>query len=112
MLQLAMPEAQIIATPINGLVLLTGTVAAPADAEEAERLVQAFVGDRHTGGQPPETATPQQVMLQGHDRRGQPLARQATSASTSSPAISDGSGFQFGLVAAMPAPSRRCSATR
>ena len=36
MLALAMPEAHIVATPMNGLVLLTGTVAAPDDAAEAE----------------------------------------------------------------------------
>ena len=45
MLGLAMPEAQVVATPMNGLILLTGTVLAPEDAAEAERLVQAFVGD-------------------------------------------------------------------
>jgi pilus assembly protein CpaC len=43
MLELAMPEANITATPMNGLVLLTGTVAAPSDVEEAQRLTQAFV---------------------------------------------------------------------
>ena len=35
MLGLAMPEAQVVATPMNGLILLTGTVAAPEDAAEA-----------------------------------------------------------------------------
>jgi pilus assembly protein CpaC len=44
MLKLAMPEARIQATPMNGMVLLTGTVGAPADIEEANRLVQAFLG--------------------------------------------------------------------
>src|SRR3546814_11296572 len=44
MLSLAMPEASIVPTPMNGFVLLTGTVRSPADAAEAERLVQAFVG--------------------------------------------------------------------
>src|SRR5690606_18798079 len=44
MFALAMPNAQIRATPMNGMILLTGTVAAPADVEEADRLVQAFVG--------------------------------------------------------------------
>ena len=43
MLALAMPEAKIVATPMNGLVLLTGTVPAPADAAEAERLVRPFI---------------------------------------------------------------------
>jgi len=64
MLDLAMPEANIVATPMNGMVLLTGTVAQPADAAEAERLVQAFVGDAVQVVSRLRTATPQQVMLQ------------------------------------------------
>ena len=44
MLKLAMPEAQITATTMNGIVLLTGTVAAPSDIEEAQKLVEQFVG--------------------------------------------------------------------
>ncbi|MGZ8997683.1 MAG: type II and III secretion system protein family protein, partial [Allosphingosinicella sp.] len=63
MLQLAMPEANITATPMNGLVLLTGTVAQPEDAAEAERLAQAFVGDATQVVSRLRTATPQQVML-------------------------------------------------
>jgi pilus assembly protein CpaC len=64
MLGLAMPEAKIRATPMNGLVLLTGTVAAPEDAAEAERLVQAFVGDQTKVLSRLKTATPLQVNLQ------------------------------------------------
>ena len=64
MLGLAMPEAKIVATPMNGLVLLTGTVAAPEDAAEAERLVQAFVGDGSKVLSRLKTATPLQVNLQ------------------------------------------------
>lgn len=64
MLEIAMPEAQITATPMNGLVLLTGTVAAPADAAEAERLVQAFVGEQTKVLSRLKTATPLQVNLQ------------------------------------------------
>ena len=64
MLNLAMPEAKITATPMNGLVLLTGTVAAPEDAAEAERLVQAFVGDATKVLSRLRTATPLQVNLQ------------------------------------------------
>jgi pilus assembly protein CpaC len=45
MLRAAMPEAAIQATPMNNLVLLTGTVSSPDDAAEAQRLVQAYVGD-------------------------------------------------------------------
>ena len=64
MLGLAMPEAHIVATPMNGLVLLTGTVAAPEDAAEAERLVQAYVGDSTKVLSRLKTATPLQVNLQ------------------------------------------------
>ena len=63
MLTLAMPDAQIVATPMNGLVLLTGTVAGPEDAAEAERLVQAFVGDQTKVLSRLKTATPLQVNL-------------------------------------------------
>ncbi|SFP93621.1 type II and III secretion system protein family protein [Sphingomonas rubra] len=64
MLGLAMPDAKIVATPMNGFVLLTGTVAAPADAAEAERLVQAFVGENTKVLSRLRTATPLQVNLQ------------------------------------------------
>ena len=123
MLQLAMPDAQIVATPMNGLVLLTGTVAAPDDAAEAERLVQAFVGkdtqvvsrlqDRDAAaGQPA-----------GPHRRGQPQLRQEHRRQPADRAISTG-GFQFGIgqgrAAARSAPTstlpgstpRRASACR
>ena len=43
MLNLAMPEAAITATPVGNMVLLTGTVPSPEDANEAARLVTAFV---------------------------------------------------------------------
>ena len=64
MLNLAMPDAHVVATPMNGLVLLTGTVGAPADAAEAERLVQAFVGTDTKVLSRLKTSTPLQVMLQ------------------------------------------------
>ncbi len=64
MLQLAMPDARLIATPMNGIVLLTGTVAGPGDAAEAERLVQAYVGDATKVLSRLKTATPLQVNLQ------------------------------------------------
>ena len=38
MLRLAMPDASVQATPMNNLVLLTGTVANPEDVAEAQRL--------------------------------------------------------------------------
>ncbi|OQW79702.1 MAG: secretion system protein [Proteobacteria bacterium ST_bin14] len=64
MLSLAMPDAHILATPMNGLVLLTGTVSQPDDAAEAERLVQAYVGDATRVLVRLKTATPLQVNLQ------------------------------------------------
>ena len=64
MLEVAMPEADITATPMNGMVLLTGTVAQPTDAAEAERLVKALVGANVEVVSRLRTATPQQVYLQ------------------------------------------------
>ena len=64
MLALAMPEAKIsVATMGTNTVLLTGTVAAPEDAAEAERLVQAFVGDDSNVISRLKMATPLQVNL-------------------------------------------------
>lgn len=64
MLQVAMPQAQIQVTPMNSFVLLTGTVADPADIEDASRLVEAFVGEGIQVMSRLKTATPMQVMLQ------------------------------------------------
>jgi len=63
MLRLAMPEASIQATPMNNLVLLTGTVASPQDVEEAQRLVQAYVGESTKVVSRIRSATPLQVTL-------------------------------------------------
>jgi pilus assembly protein CpaC len=63
MLHMAMPEANIQATPMNNLVLLTGTVANPDDAAEATRLVQAYVGDGTQVVTRLRSATPLQVLL-------------------------------------------------
>lgn len=95
MMRLAMPDAAIQVTPMNNLVLLTGTVASPGDVEEAQRLVQAYVG---TGSQVVSrlrSATPLQVNLRvkiAEVNRG--LVKQIglnllTSDTTS--------GFQFGI---------------
>jgi len=64
MLKLAMPDAVIVATPMNGMVLLTGTVGAPEDSAQAEELVQAFVGEGSKVVSRLRTATPLQVNLQ------------------------------------------------
>jgi pilus assembly protein CpaC len=64
MLRLAMPNANIAVNKMNGMVLLTGTIAAPEDAAEAERLTQAFVGKDVTVVSRLRMATPLQVNLQ------------------------------------------------
>jgi pilus assembly protein CpaC len=63
MLKLAMPDANITITTMNGSVLLTGTVAQPEDAEEAQRLVQAFAGPNTQVIGRLKNATPLQVNL-------------------------------------------------
>jgi len=63
MLRLAMPEASIQATPMNNLVLLTGTVASPDDADVAQHLVENYVGQGLTVVNRLRTATPLQVTL-------------------------------------------------
>ena len=63
MLSLAMPEASIQATPMNNLVLLTGTVSSPTDVEEAQRLVQAYVGEGTQVVSRLRSAVPLQVNL-------------------------------------------------
>ncbi|HVF83476.1 MAG TPA: type II and III secretion system protein family protein [Sphingomicrobium sp.] len=63
MLRMAMPEAQVQATPMNNLVLLTGTVASPEDAAEAARLTQAYIGEGTQVVSRLRSATPLQVML-------------------------------------------------
>ena len=64
MLRLAMPQSQVQVNTMNGMVLLTGTVAAPEDAAEVQRLVQAFSGDKTNVVSRLRTATPLQVNLQ------------------------------------------------
>ena len=63
MLTVAMPEAKISVNTMNGLILLTGTVASPNDGAEAERLVAAFVGTGTQVISRLKTATPLQVNL-------------------------------------------------
>ncbi|MDX3909166.1 MAG: type II and III secretion system protein family protein [Sphingobium sp.] len=64
MLKLAIPDADVQVSTMNGMILLTGTIKAPEDAAEAERLTQAFVGKEVTVVSRLRTATPIQVNLQ------------------------------------------------
>ncbi|MCB2066884.1 MAG: type II and III secretion system protein family protein [Erythrobacter sp.] len=96
MLHLAMPEADIrVATMGSNTVLLTGTVAAPEDAAEAERLVQAFVGDSANVISRLRMATPLQVNLRVRFAEvSRSLVRNLGVNLTS---VDSSGGFQFGI---------------
>ena len=96
MLALAMPEAKIgVATMGSNTILLTGTVAAPEDAAEAERLVAAFVGDGANVISRLKMATPLQVNLQVKFAEvSRSLVRDIGGSLQS---IDAGSGFRFGV---------------
>lgn len=95
MLSLAMPDANVTVSSTNNFVLLTGTISDPDDAEEAENLVQAYVGDGTKVVSRLKTATPMQVNLKvrfaevsrslAKEINGNLLTRDTTG------------GFQFGI---------------
>lgn len=96
MLDLAMPEARIQTATMNNTVLLTGTVAAPEDAAEAERLVAAFVGGQTQVISRLRLATPLQVNLRV---RFAEVSRSLVRVLGSSINTFDSSnGFQFGIA--------------
>jgi len=96
MLAMAMPQAKIsVATMGSNTVLLTGTVTNPEDAAEAERLVQAFLGDDTNVIARLTTATPLQVNLQV---RFAEVSKSLVRALGGNLATIDGTnGFQFGV---------------
>lgn len=96
MMALAMPDAKIsVATMGTNTVLLTGTIAAPEDAAEAERLVQAFVGEETNVISRLKMATPLQVNLQVRFAEvSRTLIREI---GTNLTTIDGSSGFQFGV---------------
>jgi pilus assembly protein CpaC len=103
MLRLAMPDAKVTVTAVGGSTyLLTGTVASPEDAAEAQRLVEAFVG-KGGGRGGSETnvisrlkmATPLQVNLQVRFAEvSRSLVREISSNITNR---DQSGGFLFGL---------------
>ncbi len=96
MLRLAMPDAKIAVSTIgSNTFLLTGTIAAPEDAAEAQRLVQAFVGKDSNVITRLRMATPLQVNLRVKFAEvSRSLVRDiGVNLST----IDASSGFQFGL---------------
>lgn len=62
-LAFALPDAKVNVTALNGMVLLSGTVASPDEVAEATRLVTALGGADTTIVNKLRTATPPQVML-------------------------------------------------
>lgn len=96
MLDLAMPDAKIaVSTMGTGTFLLTGTVASPDDAAEAQRLVEAFVGKEANVITRLKTATPLQVNLRVRFAEvSRSLVRQI---GVNLNAIDGSSGFQFGI---------------
>jgi pilus assembly protein CpaC len=96
MLALAMPEANIqVATMNSNTVLLTGTVAAPEDAAEAERLAAAFLGDGANVVSRLRLATPLQVNLRV--RFAEVSRSLARTLGSNLPSIDGTGGFQFGV---------------
>lgn len=96
MLALAMPEAKInIATMGANTVLLTGTVAAPEDASEAERLVMAFVGEDANVVSRLRMSTPLQVNLRVRFAEVSRSLVRALGANLTT--IDSTDGFKFGL---------------
>ncbi|WP_295638562.1 type II and III secretion system protein family protein [Novosphingobium sp.] len=95
MLRLAMPDAKVHVNTMNGTVLLTGTIAAPEDAAEAERLTKAFVGDKVNVISRLRTATPLQVNLQVRFAEvNRSLSKTINSNLTT---INGNNGFQYGI---------------
>ncbi|KQM20662.1 secretion system protein [Novosphingobium sp. Leaf2] len=96
MLRLAMPDAQIaVSTMGSNTFLLTGTVKAPEDAAEAERLVQAYAGKDANIITRLRQATPLQVNLQV---RIAEVSRSLVKSLSSKLATLDGTGgFKFGV---------------
>ena len=95
MLRLAMPDANVTVSTMNNMVLLTGTIAAPEDAAEAQRLVQAYVGTTTNVVSRLRMATPLQVNLQV--RIAEVSRSFVRDVGVNLATIDSSSGFQFGL---------------
>jgi pilus assembly protein CpaC len=96
MLNMAMPDAKVsVSTMGTNTVLLTGTIAAPEDAAEVDRLVQAFVGEKTNVISRLKMATPLQVNLQVKFAEVSRSLVRALGANLTS--IDGTSGFQLGI---------------
>ncbi|TMM48757.1 type II and III secretion system protein family protein [Qipengyuania marisflavi] len=96
MLALAMPQAKVaVSTMGTNTVLLTGTVAAPEDAAEAQMLVEAFVGEGTNVISRLRMSTPLQVNLQVRIAEVSRSVVKAIGMNLAS--IDSTGGFQFGV---------------
>lgn len=101
MLSLAMPDAKIqVATMGTNTVLLTGTVGAPEEAAEAERLVSAFLGDDTNVISRLRMATPLQVNLRV--RFAEVSRSLVRTLGTNLTTIDATGGFRFGIGRGRP----------
>jgi pilus assembly protein CpaC len=96
MLKMAMPDAKVaVSTMGTNTYLLTGTVAAPEDAAEAQRLVHAFVGKEANVITRLKMATPLQVNL--HVKFAEVSRSLVRDIGVNWMTGDASSGFQFGL---------------
>jgi pilus assembly protein CpaC len=96
MLRMAMPDAKIaVSTMGTNTFLLTGTVGAPEDAAEAERLVSAFVGKEQNVITRLKMATPMQVNLRV--RFAEVSRSLVRNIGTNLTSIDGTGGFRFGI---------------
>ena len=96
MLGLAMPNAKInVATMGTNTILLTGTVAAPEDAADAQNLVEAYVGSGANVISRLRLATPLQVNLQVRIAEVSRSVVRAIGANLAS--VDSTGGFKFGV---------------
>lgn len=96
MLRMAMPDATIaVSTMGTSTFLLTGTVGAPEDAAEAQRLVSAYVGKEANVISRLKMATPLQVNLQV--RFAEVSRTLVKTLGTNLTSIDGTGGFKFGL---------------
>ena len=101
MMAMAMPDAKIsISTMGANTVLLTGTVAAPEDAAEAERLVTAFLGEQSNVISRLKTATPLQVNL--HVKIAEVSRSLLREVGGNLLTLDGSSGFRFGVGSGRP----------
>ncbi|MHB9880049.1 type II and III secretion system protein family protein [Pacificimonas sp. ICDLI1SI03] len=95
MLRLAMPGSEIQVLTMNGMTLLTGTVASPEEIGEATRLIESFTGDTVVVNKL-QAAVPAQVNLRV--RFAEVSRNILKQLGVSFSAINDSSDFLFGLT--------------